>query len=407
MGQRTHVSRRLGELRWLAVALTLHLPLLFLALIAPPAINPTDTFSKTEDPPVVALDLQLEATSSQRPTRPAQRRVRLAEAVADALAPAPAPVVRGVPVAGHRGAPGAAVVERRGSRAAEAVAGAAVGGPTPAVPRACGACEPTAPGESLEDVWPAEPLQEDLGLGDSVRRLTVLEHLAGQPGVTSTPRARRLTPREANEAVQALVRLESSQLGLGAPHEAPIRRAVQQAGRMGHLPGGARFVLALQIDRAGSIVGSTIEGDGGAQALGEVLAETVAMLAQSPLALGPDERRAGATVTVRGHVVHALPSGAEELVTYGECPKMPLVGGESQPSFFAIGGAAYLEPANGGCMLMDGGDVAALRTIQVRTTVTTTRPGDAPPALTTFRRPPKRKLFKQVQELLVDLANGR
>lgn len=231
-----------------------------------------------------------------------------------------------------------------------------------------------------------------------------LDHPTSAP--TRAPRRRRITARETNESVRSLVRMADRELGLGAPQETKISHAVQEAGRASGVPSGTAFAVTLSIDSSGAITSASIRGDeAGANAWPHVLAAIRGGLEGAPVPLGPDERATGATVRVEAKVLHVLPSGSEHAVTTGECPKMPLVGGETAPSFFNIGGTHYLEPPSGLCTLGDMADIPALRTIVVRTTTTTTRPGDAPKPLSAYPKPPKKKLLPTPMEFLTDLLN--
>ncbi len=259
------------------------------------------------------------------------------------------------------------------------------------------AWSPLAPSEGL-----------DTGLYGLPLSARVLGHEDPRPARTTTPKRAPITSAHTQEAVRSIVRDQDRLLGLGNPQETVIAAAVQEAGRASGVPSGTHFTVLVEVDPAGAVTHASLRGDTrGDFAWPGTLERVRTQLSRKAIPLGLDEREKGARVTVQATVLHVLPSGNEQPVVMGECPKMPLVGGEAPPSFFAVGGTQYLEPPLGLCALGDAADVAALKTIVVRTTTKTERDGDAPPLASSFPRPPKKKLLPTPMELLLMLLQDR
>lgn len=362
------------------VAATLHgLGLLLLARVPAPARPPT---GPPAAPELVAIELETALPAPPDEDRPS-------------LVGAPLPPAAGAAKVGRAPSP-----EARAPRAAT---------PSEIVE------EPTSPLTPETDAWSTEEADADalpygFTLDRATGRVTRDEiRAAGRIALSDAPAAptrppprRRVTGAETSEAVRRLVRDADRELGLGNPQEGRVATAVQEVGRAAGVPSGTRFTVTVRIAADGRVEDATIRGDvAGEAAWPDTLAALRAKLAEAPIPLGPDER-GGATVVVQAVVLHVLASGTTDQVVMGECPKLPQVGGEAQPSFFAIGGAPYLEPPSGLCPLGDASN-GTPKTIAVRTTTTTKHRWDAPPPVSSFSRPPKKKLLLTPTELVLKL----
>lgn len=264
------------------------------------------------------------------------------------------------------------------------------------------ALAPPADGERSEEESWSEPstLEPRLELSWSER---IELGSAPAPAPTAPPARRKVTGEDAAEAIAAGIRAHDSQLGLGNPEHTRVAHAVQLAGRATGLPNRTRWRVQVEVARDGALLGVTLvsASAGSEQVWSQFLADVAADLAASPIPLGPDAKIAGAKLVVDALLIHAFPSGTDERVVVGECPKLAVVGGEAQPHFQNIGGTAYGLPANGLCALQTV-EPASSKTIQVRTQLATVLPRMAPPPLDALgpNEPAVRRL-PSVQELIV------
>ncbi len=231
--------------------------------------------------------------------------------------------------------------------------------------------------------------------------------LEGPPAPTKPPLRRVVTADDSNEAVRSLVRHEDKKLGLGNPQETAIAAAVQEAGRASGVPSGTRFVVTILLDGAGNVTDASIRGDTAGDGAWRTTLAAIRGKLSKPVPLGIDERGKGARVTVNATLLHVFPSGSDKAVVMGDCPQMPLIGGEQAPHFMNIGGEQYLEPPNGICALSDGDHKDSSKTIVVRTSVKTHHAGEAPPALSSFPPRPRPKKLPTPMELIMRAITGK
>jgi hypothetical protein len=311
------------------------------------------------------------------------------------------------PPSGLRGSAPASL-GRRAAAARAPRATRAVGARAPA-PR--DANEPPPRGDPAGDDWDAPDVPGPRAPSDlEGPSLSTFVDLAGPPppAPTAPPPTRHIDGVAAGSAISAVSRERGRSLGLVAPQEAAVARAVELAGRSTPVPSGTRFSVTVELDRGGHVVGATVHGDSvGDRFWAGTLAEVRASLSAEPVRLGDEERQRGARVIVEATVLHVLPSGGVKAITAGECPEMPLVGGETPGSFFAFGGTPYLQPGRGLCPLFDTGDLGAHRVITVRTKTRTEHDGgDAPPPMDAFPKPRKKPALPSLRVLLAKLLSG-
>ncbi|MFO0547547.1 MAG: hypothetical protein U0271_04110 [Polyangiaceae bacterium] len=237
-------------------------------------------------------------------------------------------------------------------------------------------------------------------VGDSVDPLAILSGVrlaaateAAPSAPTRSPASKStVTPRRVQEAVRSDVRRADRELGLANPEQPILMDAVALSGRDTGLPSGTRFKVSFRVSADGAVSGielvSMSAGDAVAWA---AFRERLVAGLPAKIPLDVDGRSAGVTVVVDAVILHVFPSGGDTAIRSGSCPKMPVVGDEPPPHFVAIGGAPYLQEANGECILEDTADVG-LKTIVVRTSATTILPGaDLPASVDTFAKPSKKK----------------
>lgn len=295
---------------------------------------------------------------------------------------------------------GAAARKRRGASAAVAGVEARPGGPTSEGARE----RPTHDDRDApeQEAWSAPLLDEPtvgLTLSDRIR------HGGGfdaPPAPTEPPARRKVDGAAAAEAIAAGIRAHDRTLGMGNPEQTRIGHAVQIAGRETGVPSRTRFRVTLNLDKAGALLGvKLVSASAGSEAVwSQFLATVRADLSSSPIPLGPDAKIAGAVVVVDAMLIHAFPTGTDQRVIMGECPKMPVVGGEAQSHFQNnMGGTLFGLPANGLCPLYTY-DPESSKTIQVRTTIQTVLPGMAPPPMDALGpNKPEVRRIPSVQEM--------
>jgi hypothetical protein len=350
-----------------------HVVAIYLAArIGPGAVDLPNAFEPTPGADLVAVEMWLDAEPATMPEPPAQS---LEPRASEAATPAP-------PAGASRGA-------TRG-RASKGGAEAGTAGPT-------GTPE-SGDGFSPLDKGPWDP---------RLRLSDVVDLAPAPPAPTRPPPRRVVTADDTNEAVRSLVRDQDKQLGLGNPQETIIAAAVQEAGRASGVPSGTRFVVSVVLDGDGNVTDATIRGDtAGDSAWSGTLAAIRGKLSK-PVPLGIDERGRGARVTVDATLLHVYPSGSDKAVVIGECPKIPLVGGEAPAPYFWMGGAGYGDLANGTCALSDGDAKDSLKTIVVRTTTKTHHAGQAPPALSSAPPKPRPRRLPTPMELIINAINAK
>ena len=160
-------------------------------------------------------------------------------------------------------------------------------------------------------------MRAEPGIGLTPLRLSTFVDLTARapPAPTTVPHRPPIGGAQVTEAVRAVTRDAGRGLGLEAPQEGVIARAVQDAGRAAGVPSGTHFVVTIVLDREGHVTDSAIRGDTiGDAAWPDTIEQIRAALSKTPIPLGPDEREKGGRVTVKATVLHVFPSGTTDLV---------------------------------------------------------------------------------------------
>jgi hypothetical protein len=212
---------------------------------------------------------------------------------------------------------------------------------------------------------------------------------------TSVPHRPAVTGTDVDRALGAVIRSNDAQVGLGNREEHAVAVALQVAARKAPVPDKTHARFEFDIDASGKITAARLvsASAGDAATWDSVIDETRSSLSQKPLDLGPESKRAGVRVAVDATIVHVYANGTDGKPIVGECPKMfrvrvdaaPIRGlfGDAPDPFFAVGGEAYGQAANGTCVLQDAGDFHS-KHIEVRTTTQAIIPNEPPPPLESF-----------------------
>lgn len=235
---------------------------------------------------------------------------------------------------------------------------------------------------------PASPTGPGLALSDRV-------DLSDAPAAPKlAPKAKRASRADVDRGMDGARRSDDSVLGFGNREEGIVAAAVREVLRNAPVPNGTRARVVVDIDASGAIravaVVTSTKGDTGmwfSQAAG------IRAALGGHVELGETAKKAGVKIVVDATIVHVFSNGTDGTPIVGECSPMPNVLNDQHPApFGAIGGAPYLEFANGTCNLQDA--QGTKKHIEVKATTSAILPDIGPPPFATLdaKRPKPQRI---------------